>query len=516
MNGAESLVKTLLAGGVDICFTNPGTSEMHFCAALDSHPEMRCVLGLQENVVTGAADGYARMTDKPAATLLHLGPGLSNGLANIHNAKKSRTGMVNVVGDHATYHRKYDAPLTSDIEGIARPVSHWVHTSPTADDLSNDAAEAITRAGGCPGQIATLILPADCAWTETDKPVITAAQAAAPDGPDADRVREISKVLRSGESTLLIIGGRALRAVPLELAGAIAANFPNVTLKAETATTRVERGAGRVAIDRIPYPVDLAVDMLKGFKHAVLIEGRDPVAFFAYPGKPSRLLPEGCKVHELSGVQENGPLALEMLADELGVRTAKPPVSSLLLPPLESGILDPDSIVSVVANAIPENAIIIDEAITTGRQFFPVTSTSNPHTWLQINGGAIGIGFPLAVGAAIAAPERPLIALQADGSGMFTVQGLWTQAREGLNITTIVFHNRAYKILLGEMKNVGVENPGPSALDMFELDRPALDWVSLAKGMGVEAGRAADGETLAREIQRGLACEGPYLIEAVM
>jgi len=516
MNGAESLVKTLLAGGVDICFTNPGTSEMHFVAALDAHADMRCVLGLQENVVTGAADGYARMTDKPAATLLHLGPGLSNGLANIHNAKKSRTGMVNVVGDHATYHRQYDAPLTSDIEGIARPVSHWVRTSASADDLSADAAEAISRAGTYPGQIATLILPADSAWTATDRPVITAEKSLPPEGPDADRVGDIAKILKSGEPVLLLIGGHALRAPALELAGSVASSFPNVTLKAETATTRVERGAGRVAVDRVPYPVDQAVDMLKGFKHAVLIEARDPVAFFAYPGKPSRLLPEGCAVHELVGTVGNGQLALEMLADELAVRTTPPPLSNLLLAPLDPGILTPDSIVSVIANAIPENAIIIDEAITTGRQFFPVTSTANPHSWLQINGGAIGIGFPLAVGAAIAAPERPLIALQADGSGMFTVQGLWTQAREGLNITTIVFHNRAYKILQGEMRNVGVENPGPSALNMLELDRPALDWVSLARGMGVEAGRASDGETLAREIQRGLSSEGPYLIEATI
>jgi len=516
MNGAESLVKTLLAGGVDICFTNPGTSEMHFVAALDTHADMRCVLGLQENVVTGAADGYTRMTDTPAATLLHLGPGLSNGMANIHNAKKSRSGMVNVVGDHATYHRKFNAPLTSDIEGIAHPVSHWVRTSKAADDLSTDAAEAITRAGTHPGQIATLILPADSAWTDTEKPVVTADVAPAPAGPDADHVREIAKILKSAAPTLVLIGGRALRQRALDLAGSIAVGASNTTLKAEAANARVERGAGRVAIDRVPYPVDQAVEALKGFEHAVLIEACDPVAFFAYPGKPSRFLPEGCQVHELAGPTGNGVLALEMLADELGVRNTPPPVSNVLLPPLATGTLDADSIVSVIANAIPENAIIIDEAITTGRQFFPVTSTSNPHTWLQINGGAIGIGIPLAAGAAIAAPDRPVIALQADGSGMFTVQGLWTQAREGLNITTIIFHNRSYKILLGEMRNVGVENPGPSALDMFELDRPALDWVSIARGMGVEAGRAADGETLAREIQRGLSCEGPYLIEAAV
>jgi len=514
MNGAESLVKTLLAGRVDVCFTNPGTSEMHFVAALDAHADMRCVLGLQENVVTGAADGYARMIDRPATTLLHLGPGLSNGLANIHNAKKSRTGMVNIVGDHATYHRKFDAPLTSDIEGIAGPVSHWVRTSPTADHLSRDAAQAITRASTRPGQIATLILPADCAWSETRQPIVTADLATAPDGPDPEGVRKIADILRSGEPTVIIMGGRTLRQAPLELAGSILAGTHNTTLKAEASNARVERGAGRMPVDRIPYPIDQALQALAGFQHAITIEARDPVAFFAYPGKPSRILPEHCHVHELVGPDGNGELALEMLADELGVRTVPPPVASLFLAPPVAGPLDPDSIVSVVANAIPENAIIIDEAITTGREFFPATSTAQPHTWLQINGGAIGIGIPLAVGAAIAAPDRPVIALQADGSAMFTVQGLWSQAREGLNITTIIFHNRSYKILLAEMRNVGVENPGPSALDMLELDRPALDWVSIARGMGVEAGRAADGETLARQLQRGLACEGPYLIEA--
>ena len=514
MNGAESLVKTLLSGGIDVCFTNPGTSEMHFCAALDQHSEMRCVLGLQENVVTGAADGYARMMDKPAATLLHLGPGLSNGLANIHNAKKGRTSMVNVVGDHATYHREFDAPLTSDIEGIAGPVSHWFKTSVTSDDVSVDASEAITASNTYPGLISTLILPADSAWTETEKPIITASAANEPEGPDVDEVRKIADILRSDEKTLLLIGGRTLREMSLELASCISTGTANTILMTENLISRMERGAGRVAVNRIPYPVDQAIDVLKDIQHAVLIEARDPVAFFAYPGKPSRLLPEDCQVHELAGPSSNGVLALEMLADELGVRNVKPQVSNFHISGIDNRPLDAESIAVVIANAIPENAIIIDEALTTGRQFFPVTSTANPHTWLQITGGAIGIGIPLAIGAAVAAPERPLITLQADGSGMFTVQGLWTQARECLNVTTIIFHNRAYKILLDEMRNVGIDNPGPGALSMFELDRPMLDWVALANGMGVEAGRAKDTVTLAREIQRGLSCEGPYVIEA--
>jgi len=516
INGAQNLVKTLLANGVDICFANPGTSEMHFVAALDAHQEMRCVLGLQENVVTGAADGYARMSDKPAATLLHLGPGLSNGLANIHNASKSRSAMINIVGDHATYHRKFNAPLTSDIEGIARPVSHWVHTSASADLISRDAGTAVTHSRHYRGQISTLILPADVAWNETDQPVVAAEKSLTPVSPNPQTVSDVAEIIRSGDPVMLIVGGRGLRERPLKVTGSILAGHDNVRTIAEAANSRVERGAGRVPIERIPYPVDQAIGVLAPFKHAILVEAVDPVAFFAYPGKPSRLLPEDCKVHELAGITDNGPLALEMLADELGVRALPAKFSEKSQAPLSTGILDPEGIASVIANVIPENAIVVDEAITTGRQFFQATHRANAHTWLQLNGGAIGIGIPLATGAAIAAPDRPVITLQADGSGMYTVQGLWTQAREGLNITTVIFHNRNYKILLGEMRNVGVDNPGPNALNMLELDRPVLDWVSIARGMGVEAARAEDCQTLAREIKRGLSSEGPYLIEAVM
>ena len=168
MNGAESLVRTLVAGGVDVCFSNPGTSEMHFVAALDRVEGMRCVLGLFEGVVTGAADGYFRMKGTPASTLLHLGPGLANGLANLHNAKKANSGIVNIVGQHATHHIGYNAPLTSDIEGLARPMSAWVRTSPDAKSVSADGAAAIAAARSAPPQIATLILPADTAWNEAD------------------------------------------------------------------------------------------------------------------------------------------------------------------------------------------------------------------------------------------------------------------------------------------------------------------------------------------------------------
>ncbi len=514
MNGADSLVQTLLDGGVDVCFTNPGTSEMHFVAALDRHHGMRCVLGLQENVVTGAADGYARMLDKPASTLLHTGPGLANGFANLHNAKRAFQPIINIVGDHATYHVQYDSPLTSDIEGIAAPVSGWVRTSKTSEEVAGDAAEAIQFANTAPGNISTLILPSNTAWGEAQGPAPRRA-AAVPEAPDADRIRTVAQLLKSGEPVLVLAANRALRVDGLELLSQIT-DPDTVDLLAQMSNARVERGAGRVAIERVKYPVDQALEQLAKYRHVVLVAAKEPVAFFAYPDKPSRLLPEGCQVHTLVSREQDVIAGLTALVAELGagatpVRTPKPG-----LPPLPSRGMDQDIIAAVLANMIPENAIICDESITTGRRFFADTFTSKPHSWLQITGGAIGAGLPLATGAAIACPERPVITLQADGSAMYTLQALWTQAREGSNTTTLIFANRSYKILLGEMANVGVLNPGPKAFDMLELDRPPLDWVALAKGMGVDAGVATDAGELVKQLARGLACEGPYLIEVLV
>jgi len=512
MNGAESLVKTLLGGGVDVCFTNPGTSEMHFVAALDAHADMRCVLGLQENIVTGAADGYARMTGKPAATLLHCGPGLGNGFANIHNARRSDTPMVNIVGDQATYHREYDAPLTTDVEAVAGATSHWVRDCISSKRVASDAADAIREANTAPGRIATLILPADTAWGAADGPAETMAPPAPP-LPDGRTVNPIARILRSEGQAVLFLGGDALTEEGLQMAARIA-QATGSQLLAQMSNARVERGAGRVPVDRLPYPVDKALERLAPYRHMVLIGAKDPVAFFAYPGKPSALRPKGCKLHPLAQPGDDVLGALEALAEQLGVADDPVTTAGLHQPPVPAGPLDPDVIAAAVASAIPENAIVVDEAITTGRAFFPPTFHAQPHSWLQINGGAIGIGMPLAAGAAIACPDRPVLTLEADGSGMYTPQALWTQAREGLNVTTVVFSNRSYQILLGEMAGVGVESPGPKALDMLELDRPPLDWPSLARGMGAEAGLAEDGETLVREIERGFACEGPYVIEA--
>jgi acetolactate synthase-1/2/3 large subunit len=514
MNGAESLVRTLVANEVDVCFTNPGTSEMHFVAALDKVEGMRCVLGLFEGVVTGAADGYYRMAGKPACTLLHLGPGLGNGLANLHNAKKSRSGIVNIVGEHATYHLKHDAPLTSDIEGVARPMSHWVKTTADSKSLAFDCARAIHEARKAPGHIATLIAPADTAWGDADGPA--EAEPAAPcNAVSNDAIRAAARALTSGEAAMLMLGGAALRGKALEHAGRIAAKT-GCRLLSEYNNARAEGGAGRVRVDRLPYPIDIALGTLKDTRQLVLAGARAPVSFFAYPGKPSVLVPEGCTVTRLAGVEEDLEQALEALADAVGARQMSPAhVNELESPSFPRGAVTPEGIAMVLAALLPENAIVADESVTSGRNLGSFMAHAAPHDWLNICGGSIGWAMPIATGAAIAAPQRKVVALEGDGSGMYTLQALWTMARENLDVTVIVLANRAYNILRGELQAMGAGTPGQRAKDMLTLDRPDLDWVSLAKGHGVEGGRATTLEELAREAKRAFARRGPYLIELV-
>ena len=452
MNGAESLVRTLVAGGVDVCFTNPGTSEMHFVAALDRVEGMRCVLGLFEGVVTGAADGYWRMKGTPASTLLHLGPGLANGLANLHNAKKANSGIVNIVGQHATYHIGYNAPLTSDIEGLARPMSAWVRTSPDAKSVAADGAAAIAAAKAA--QIATLILPADTAWNEAD------GIAQVPDDSQrasysAQAVDHAAKVLRNGgASTLLLMTGSALAEHGLALAARIAGKT-GCKVMAQTYNPRMARGKGRFSIDRIPYVIEQALPILKDFKNIVLVEANDPVAFFAYPNKPSMLKPQGCEVHRMTSGAENSVAALEALAGALHAHASDRQPQKLVELARPTGALTHASIAQAIAMAIPENAIVVDESVTTGRAFFPPTAAAAPHDWLQNMGGSIGFSTPVATGAAVACPDRKVICMVGDGSAMYTLQSLWTQAREGLNVVTVVFSNRIYQILRGEFDGVG-------------------------------------------------------------
>src|SRR6202790_1464307 len=436
MNGAESLVRTLVAGGVDVCFANPGTSEMHFVAALDRVEGMRCVLGLFEGVVTGAADGYFRMKGTPASTLLHLGPGLANGLANLHNAKKANSGIVNIVGQHAVYHIGFNAPLTSDIEGLARPMSAWVRTSPDAKSVAKDGAAAIAAARSSPPQIATLILPADTAWNEAD------GIAQVPDESQrvsysSQAVDNAAKAWRGGAQTLLLLTGGALTEPALKLAAQIAGKT-GCKVMGQTYNPRMARGRGRFSIDRIPYVVERALPILKDFRHIVLVEANDPVAFFAYPNKPSMLKPEGCEVHRMTAGGENSVAALEALAAAVGAKPQDVKPQKLVEIAKPTGALTHATIAQAIAMAIPENAIVVDESITTGRGFFPPTAAAAPHDWMSNMGGSIGFSTPVATGVAVACPDRKVICMVGDGSAMYTLQSLWTQARENLNVTTIV------------------------------------------------------------------------------
>ena len=514
MNGAESLVRTLVNGGVNVCFSNPGTSEMHFVAALDRVEGMRCVLALFEGVATGAADGYARMAEKPAATLLHLGPGLANGLANLHNASKASTPVVNIVGDHATYHRKFDAPLTSDIETAAQPFSGWVRTSPDAKHVAQDGAAAIAAAMTPPGQVATLILPGDTAWDEGTGPVpVPPIPPRARVGEDA--VKESARVLRSGEPAVLLLTGLALRQKGLELAARIAAKT-GAKLLAQTFNRRMERGAGRISVERIPYPVEQALGVLAGVKHIVLVGSRVPVAFFAYPDKPSELAPKDCQFTTLARAEEE----LGSRARMARRRARRDGAADRAFETGAAGARDrrhQRADARPIAWAlIPENAIVVDEGVSTGRGFFPATRNAHPHTWLQNMGGSIGIGMPLATGAAVACPDRKVLNLQADGSAMYTIQALWTQARENLDITTVLLNNRSYAILRHELTNVGAQNVGRKALDMLDLSRPDLDFVMLARGMGVPGERVTSMDEFNAAVARGLATPGPYLVEVML
>lgn len=517
-NGAERLVHTLIEGGVNVCFANPGTSEMHFVGALDRISGMRCVLGLFEGIVTGAADGYYRVSGRPAATLLHLAPGLANGLANLHNARKARSGMVNIVGDHATYHAPLDSPLAGDVEAVARPMSNWVRTTSSPGSLAMDAAEAVALARQSPGNIATLVLPADISWSAAGP--AAPVRAVAPRRPvRSEYVDAAAGALRAGGSNaILLLGDGAVRGRALSWAGAIAAKT-GCRLMAETHNACMERGAGRTPFSLVPYtqPVEAALKALKGTRHLVLAGARNPVAFFAYPGKPVKLMPASCSVCELAGPEEDIEGALEAVALALGASLATgagaPPLER---PAMPLGPITHDGMGEVIAALMPEQCIVIDEAVTAGRSFYAKTRTTAPHDWITSMGAAIGFALPAAVGAAIAAPDRKVLALSGDGSAMYTPQALWTMAREGLDVTIVIFANRAYQILRGEFFNMGSGVPGARAEAMLTIGDPALDWQSIAKGCGVDSGVARDLEEFARELRRGFASQGPYLVEVRM
>ena len=515
MNGARALLSTLVGAGVDVCFANPGTSEMHFVAALDDVPAMRGVLCLFEGVVTGAADGYGRVAERPAATLLHLGPGLGNGLANLHNARRARTPIVNVVGDHATYHARFDAPLESDIASIARPVSAWYRSTARADDVAADAVDAVAAAVGPPGGVATLVLPADASWSESatgprPAPALRSASTVA-----GETVDVVAAALRSGERAALLLGGRALRIDGLRAASRVAVSS-GALLLGETFPANLARGAGIPAVDRLAYLAEMAQAQLDGVQHLILVDAKPPVSFFAYPDKASDLVPAGCAVHTLAGPGEDAAGALAALADALGAPADGFVPAAAHRPDRPGGGVTSETLAAAIGATLPEGAIVVDEGNTSGLFVPGATAGAPPHDWLTLTGGAIGIGLPMAVGAAVAAPDRPVLCLQADGSAMYTLQALWTQAREGLNVTTVVLSNRSYAILNMELHRVGADAGGPMARRLLDLTDPELDFCDLARGMGVPARRVENAEDLTASLAAGFTEAGPSLIEVVL
>ena len=514
MNGAEAFIETLAGCGVEVCFANPGTSEMQLVAAVDRQHGMRAILGLFEGVVTGAADGYGRMADKPAVTLLHLGPGLGNGLANLHNARRAGSPVINMVGDHATYHLHYDAPLTSDAAGVARPMSDWVRVSRSERDLAQAGAEAFAMAQTYPGKIATVVVPADHAWSEGAARAAMPVLAAPPKAP-GEAIAAAAAALHGDGPKALFLGGRALRAEALEQAGRIAA-ATGARLITETFAARHQRGAGRVACEKLPYFGEQAEAFLAEFKTIVFCGSEPPVSFFAYPGKPSWLSPAGATLVRLASLREDAAAALRGLAEALGAPAEPALVQAATAFPWEPGKLNSGNIGAVLAELLPANSIVSDESATSGGAAYGMCGGAAQHDWLQLTGGAIGQGLPLAVGAAVACPGRKVIALQADGGGMYTLQALWTMAREALDVTTVIFNNGSYAILNIELMRVGVQNPGPKALSMLDLKNPAIEWTKLSEGMGVPAVRVDTAEGFHAALKDALAHKGPRLIEAMI
>jgi acetolactate synthase I/II/III large subunit len=513
MIGAEALVRSLVASGVDVVFANPGTSEMHFVATLDAVPEMRGVLALFEGAATGAADGYARMRETPAAVLLHLGPGLGNGLANLHNARRARAPVVAIVGDHATHHKQFDAPLESDIDTVARNVSTWIRRSLRTEDAGADAAAAVAAACGPPGQVATLILPADVSWSEgglVAPPVQRTLRAAV----RAETLDEAAAALRSHEKTALLLGGSALREPAVQAACRIA-RATGAEVLAETFPARAERGAGIPVVQRLAYLAEMAAGQLDGLRHLILVDTKSPVSFFAYPGRPSDLVPDGCDVSMLAGAGDDAVAALDLLAAELGGEPQSA-VRDTPRPGKPTGELSAESIARAIGALLPEGAIVSDEANTSGT-FLPALTAGAPrHDWLSLTGGSIGQGLPVALGAAVACPDRPVLALEADGSALYTLQSLWSMAREQLDVTTVIFSNRRYAILRMELARVGATASGERALEMLDISPPEIDFVALARGFGVPATRPESAEAFATDLQRAFAEPGPHLIEAVI
>ena len=514
-NGAQSLLTTLVASGVDVCFANPGTSEMHFVAALDDVPAMRGVLTLFEGVATGAADGFGRVTDRPAAVLLHLGPGQGNGLANLHNARRARTPLLNIIGDHALSHTDFDAPLASDIAAVSSTVSTAVITSRSPDEVSTDAVAAIEAAMGPPSGVATLILPADVSWGTVTSPVATAPLPVERTAASEGEILLVAEALRSAQRPILLVGGRAARSGALEDAARVA-EATGATLLVETFPSISTRGAGTPVVNRLSYLPEFAASQLDGCDLLVLVDAASPVSFFAYPGLEGDLVPNATEVMVLADASTDAPGSLAALASALDAPAGVANVNPAGLAEVPTGPLTSAALAAAVAATIPEGTVVVDESNTGGIYLAGATAGAPTHDWLALTGGAIGYGLPAALGAATGRPDAHVLCLESDGSAMYTLQALWTIAREGLNVTTVILSNRSYAILTMELARVGASAEGTAASSMLDLSNPEIDFVSLATGLGIPASRVTTAEDLAAALAASFAGEGPSLIEAML
>ncbi len=518
MNGADALLKTLVDSGVDLCFANPGTSEMQLVSAIGQTDAMRPVLCLFEGVVSGAADGYARMADKPAATLLHLGSGFSNSLANMHNARRAGSPVVNIVGDHASYHLQYDAPLTSDLPGIARWGSHWTEIAHSAEDLSAAGARAVQASLRGNGQIATVIAPADYAWSDTTE-AASALPTPEPLEVPEERVARVAAALAEGRKTCLFLGGKALREDNLNTLG-ILAEALDLTLMCATFPTRLQRGAGRVPVQRLPYFAEQAAEALEPFEKLILLGAPTPVSFFAYPEKESWLTPEHCELITLAEVSEDLDGAIAALAAAVGKSQELTPEATVRhqrqRQEVTEDALNPMTLGQIIGNELPTNAIVSDEGATCGLGIFLFTEQAEPHDWLTLTGGAIGQGLPLALGAALACPDRKVVALEADGSAMYTIQALWSMVREDVDVTVVLLNNRSYAILNIELARVGAGEPNAKTLSMLDLSNPDMSYASIAQGLGMRASQARTSAEFASQFKEAMDTKGPCLIETIL
>lgn len=512
--GADVMFEALYQGGAEICFANPGTTEMTMVSALARNGKIRSVLSLFEGVCTGAADGYNRVSGKVPLTLLHLGPGFANGIANLHNARRAGSRIINVIGDHATWHLAYDAPLTSDIESLASPVSRQVIRMASTATIVQDVDLAFAATCEAEGGAATLIVPTDVIDAEASR---NAQQLVAQPWSGAvvgeERIAEAKAALAGAQDVIVLLGGNALTEAGVRAGAAVAAHLGGRLLM-EPYPAIVTLGGDLPAVERQAYfPDDVIAQM--GNATVVLAGSLMPISYFGYEGWPSQLVAEE-RLVRLAGPEHDAVGALLDLGEALGARTlAVQAAAEPSAPTADRGAaLTPPLVVEELLAQLPHDAIISLEGSTLGGPWLRNAHRARRHRVITNTGGAIGQGLPCAVGAALAEPEARVVSLQSDGSAQYTLQALWTMAREKLPVTVIMAANHRYAILQTELTRAEAPLDDAVIAGLTLLDNPRVDWTALAAGYGVKAVRVTTTGELEAALAEGLAHDGPMLIQA--